>query len=126
MNALLREEASIWLQRYFFPLDRVEDLNDGAARVALIAGINNRYDPVSPIKFSESGNRVSARYIDAFQKGIALAPKLSKRLASLLWGVFPGRSNWADAINYTGRARLAGDSMLLISPTQPHDRQFAP
>ncbi len=70
-GTLLREEASLWLQRYFFPLDRVQDLHEGAARVALVAGINDRYDPISPIKFSESGNRVSARYISAFQRGIA-------------------------------------------------------
>jgi hypothetical protein len=55
------------LSWYLFPL-----ANHGRAsndRVALMAGTDDRYDPISPQKFSESGSWVASHYIDAFRTG---------------------------------------------------------
>lgn len=67
----LRADASRWLWRYCFPLpvESVHDLAEHSGRVALVAGVDDRYDPKGPKKFSESGRWVSHQYVDAFQTG---------------------------------------------------------
>lgn len=56
------------LHHYFLPLQGLHQLDSDGARVCLIAGIDDRYDPISPRKFSQSGMKVSSEYIDAFSE----------------------------------------------------------
>jgi DNA-binding winged helix-turn-helix (wHTH) protein len=63
----LRDHSLDVLSWYLFPLvNQGRDLTD---RVALMAGTDDRYDPISPRKFSESGSWVASHYIDAFRTG---------------------------------------------------------
>jgi transcriptional regulator with XRE-family HTH domain len=75
-----RKRSLELLFEYFFPLT-VRDLGDPAARVALVTGIDDRYDPASPRKFSESGSWVAAQYLNVF-RGVLRDHKI-ERVADL-------------------------------------------
>jgi hypothetical protein len=57
------EQASLWAERYFCPINRAAPSED---RVVLITGWKDVYDPMGSVKRSESGEWVASKFIDAF------------------------------------------------------------
>jgi len=55
------------LSWYLYPLS--DWGRDSTDRVAVMAGTDDQYDPISPQKFTESGRRVASHYIYTFRTG---------------------------------------------------------